>query len=201
MAKVSEATKAVIQIELNEICKTLRTNGKNVLARIAGLKIGDTCTRCCGSGHYSYCQMHGTTCFKCSGNGMQMPTTLKGWKELHERAKEVASNGKLAEYETRLRNIAIAKKAYDEGFEIWTSHPVVAAERKIHHTKCSEQHHAMNRIFCDLLDTIKKLTDELTNGIWSKTDRKYIKPTDERKDELTLLIQQTLQHMRDVPKA
>lgn len=26
-----------------------------------------TCSRCGGSGHYSYCQMHGTVCFKCGG--------------------------------------------------------------------------------------------------------------------------------------
>lgn len=26
-----------------------------------------TCTRCGGSGEYSYCQMYGSTCFKCSG--------------------------------------------------------------------------------------------------------------------------------------
>jgi mono/diheme cytochrome c family protein len=28
-----------------------------------------TCSRCGGSGHYSYCQMYGTTCFKCHGDG------------------------------------------------------------------------------------------------------------------------------------
>lgn len=27
----------------------------------------ETCPRCGGTGHYSYCQMHGTTCFKCAG--------------------------------------------------------------------------------------------------------------------------------------
>jgi hypothetical protein len=27
------------------------------------------CSRCGGSGNYSYCQMHGTTCFKCGGAG------------------------------------------------------------------------------------------------------------------------------------
>ncbi|HET9564656.1 MAG TPA: hypothetical protein VFP27_09155, partial [Mycobacterium sp.] len=26
-----------------------------------------SCSRCGGSGHYSYCQMYGTTCFKCGG--------------------------------------------------------------------------------------------------------------------------------------
>lgn len=27
----------------------------------------ETCSRCGGTGHYSYCQMYGTTCFKCAG--------------------------------------------------------------------------------------------------------------------------------------
>ena len=27
----------------------------------------ETCSRCGGSGHYSYCQSYGTTCFKCAG--------------------------------------------------------------------------------------------------------------------------------------
>lgn len=29
----------------------------------------ETCTRCGGSGHHSYCQMYGTTCFGCGGSG------------------------------------------------------------------------------------------------------------------------------------
>lgn len=31
-----------------------------------------TCTRCGGSGNYSYCQAYGTRCFKCSGSGKQL---------------------------------------------------------------------------------------------------------------------------------
>lgn len=30
------------------------------------------CGRCGGSGHYSYCQMYGTTCFGCSGSGLAL---------------------------------------------------------------------------------------------------------------------------------
>lgn len=29
------------------------------------------CSRCGGSGHYSYCQMHGTRCFRCGGKGYE----------------------------------------------------------------------------------------------------------------------------------
>jgi len=31
-----------------------------------------SCGRCGGSGHYSYCQMHGTVCFQCGGSGVQL---------------------------------------------------------------------------------------------------------------------------------
>ncbi len=34
-----------------------------------------TCNRCHGSGHYSYCEMHGTTCFGCGGTGKVLPNT------------------------------------------------------------------------------------------------------------------------------
>src|SRR5207249_1748734 len=53
-------------------------NFKNVLdcsnqfGRLASMKKplffeSETCSRCGGSGHYSYCQRYGTTCFKCGG--------------------------------------------------------------------------------------------------------------------------------------
>lgn len=29
----------------------------------------ETCSRCGGGGHYSYCQMYGTRCFRCGGAG------------------------------------------------------------------------------------------------------------------------------------
>ena len=31
-----------------------------------------TCSRCGGSGKFSWCQMHGDTCFGCGGNGLQL---------------------------------------------------------------------------------------------------------------------------------
>lgn len=31
-----------------------------------------TCSRCGGSGQYSYCQMYGSTCFKCHGAGVTL---------------------------------------------------------------------------------------------------------------------------------
>lgn len=44
-----------------------------------------TCGRCGGSGNYSYCQMHGTTCFKCGGTGLEL--TRRGYAaQAHYRA-------------------------------------------------------------------------------------------------------------------
>ncbi len=40
-----------------------------------------TCSRCGGSGNYSYCQRWGTTCFKCSGSGKTY--TKRGAAALH----------------------------------------------------------------------------------------------------------------------
>ena len=34
---------------------------------MATLFESETCSRCGGSGHYSYCSMYGTVCFKCHG--------------------------------------------------------------------------------------------------------------------------------------
>lgn len=38
------------------------------------------CSRCGGTGHYSYCQAYGTVCFKCGGNGKVH--TKRGWSAL-----------------------------------------------------------------------------------------------------------------------
>ena len=32
----------------------------------------ETCSRCLGSGQYSYCERYGTRCFKCGGSGKQL---------------------------------------------------------------------------------------------------------------------------------
>src|SRR3954452_7150611 len=47
--------------------------------RLVSLKTGnsftfeaESCSRCGGSGHYSYCQSHGTRCFKCGGHGLTL---------------------------------------------------------------------------------------------------------------------------------
>lgn len=40
----------------------------------------EPCTRCGGCGEYSWCQMHGTKCFKCGGSGQQLTKHAKSAK-------------------------------------------------------------------------------------------------------------------------
>ena len=42
------------------------------MAKFTALFESETCTRCGGSGQYSYCQTYGTRCFKCGGTGVQL---------------------------------------------------------------------------------------------------------------------------------
>jgi hypothetical protein len=47
-----------------------------------------TCSRCYGSGKYSYCQMYGDTCFKCHGKGkVYTARALKAYEWLCEQRK------------------------------------------------------------------------------------------------------------------
>lgn len=45
------------------------------ITRVPGFE-SETCSRCGGSGNYSYCEMYGTTCFKCGGSGRML--TVRG---------------------------------------------------------------------------------------------------------------------------
>lgn len=47
----------------------MMNNEQNEAAPVAKNFETETCSRCWGSGNYSYCQSHGTTCFKCLGSG------------------------------------------------------------------------------------------------------------------------------------
>jgi len=57
-----------------------------------------TCTRCGGSGQFSWCQMHGSTCFGCGGNGLMLTKRGKvaqAW--FNKRKKKPAGEIKVGE--------------------------------------------------------------------------------------------------------
>jgi hypothetical protein len=63
-------TKAALKLESEALSLFgITDDPKRIGAFLWALKIRDVCGRCGGSGSYSYCQSHGTTCFKCGGKG------------------------------------------------------------------------------------------------------------------------------------
>jgi hypothetical protein len=57
------------------------------------------CSRCGGSGNYSYCQMYGTTCFKCAGDGATLTARGKAAQMfLNASRKRKAGEFKLGDY-------------------------------------------------------------------------------------------------------
>ena len=50
------------------------------------------CSRCGGSGHYSFTPMYGTTCFKCSGSGTEMTRTGSKAHAIYEAAMTIPAS-------------------------------------------------------------------------------------------------------------
>lgn len=69
-----------------DFAKSLNWNLKNIGARLGALDLLLTCGRCGGSGSYSFCTSHGSTCFGCGGGGKGLPKlTAKLLKLVQEK--------------------------------------------------------------------------------------------------------------------
>lgn len=73
---------------------------KYVLTILFALGLRETCSRCGGSGRYSWCQMYGDKCFKCGGKGefaaALTAKTLDAARTKVESGELVALRAKLA---------------------------------------------------------------------------------------------------------
>lgn len=79
---------------------------RNLPARLTALGHTEECSRCGGSGHYSYNQMTGTVCFRCNGARRTLkPLTAK----LLETVKAEVAAGKLDAYLARCQAAAAAR--------------------------------------------------------------------------------------------
>lgn len=115
------------QVLLVRLQTALRTNDESrVWTRVVALGEYDTCGRCGGCGQYSYCQMHGTTCFGCGGSGKKRPKLTAG---LCERIEAHVAAGKLDTYLQNIRLAAEAKHAGEKLFAAWRAQPEVAADK------------------------------------------------------------------------
>lgn len=111
--KMSEATM------IDQIASIFRTSEANAKVRILKLKIGPTCGRCGGSGHYSYNPINGTKCFGCNGHGVTLPKTNAEWFLVKEAAIGAVNDGRHQAYVERLAAQRRCKKGWDRAMDAW----------------------------------------------------------------------------------
>lgn len=101
-----------------QLATILKTTEKNAIARAAGLRVLSVCDRCGGSGHYSYNQISGTTCFKCAGLGQVKPTKRQQ-KEVLIDAQAAVNDGRLEVYLADRDMAAKVKNALSATMKLW----------------------------------------------------------------------------------
>ncbi len=94
-------------VTMKDVAAALGCTEKAAPSRLVALGYVEQCSRCGGSGHFSRCQMYGTTCFKCRGNGKQLPRIT--WK-IVDAAKARQDAGELDAYFAKNLARAAAKK-------------------------------------------------------------------------------------------
>lgn len=92
-------------------------------ARLLGLGFGVDCSRCGGSGHYSFNAIKGTVCFKCDGFRQVAPRLTN---ELYALVSDAVESGKLdaylADIRAKLSAERAAKGATDAVMNAWSAH-------------------------------------------------------------------------------
>jgi len=109
-----------------EAAKILNVTPRRARGRLIKLGYTEPCSRCCGSGHYSFNRIDGTRCFGCGGSGLKLQRITK------TKAREAASRieaGELDQWfaecqakgEAR-RAIAPRKSKLDEAWKAGSVH-------------------------------------------------------------------------------
>lgn len=88
-------------------------------SRMAGMRLGETCSRCHGSGHFSRNSFGSTTCYKCSGACVTYPTTSKGWSLVLAAVRAAVESGELESYLKVLRGRQVSKTALGTVMKAW----------------------------------------------------------------------------------
>jgi hypothetical protein len=141
---------------------------QSVKYRINLLGYADACSRCGGTGNYSYNQITGTTCFKCNGNGKQMPK-LTG--ELIAKLKADVDSGRLAAAQEVKRK---EKEAFDNAkalnekiFDAWGASEVSkdydVGYRK-HTLKLDSELYKFNRKMKEIQEFVSYLHDGVSSA-------------------------------------
>lgn len=160
--------------KLAELAEILGCKANFVLARLDAIGLSVTCSRCGGCGNYSYCQMHGTTCFDCNGTGRGMPKLSAG---LVAAAREAVAAGKLQPYLDRVAMRSRARKAVNQAMDAWRKSRVGIAYNAQWREVVEKNPglYAANHAMCVLYDEASTLGRRLEHGDWSNEKREYVR--------------------------
>lgn len=111
-------------IEITAVAKILKCRSSAAGARLAALGYTEVCGRCCGTGHYSFNQINGTTCFGCGGSGRRLAKLTEALA--NEAAARIAA-GELETYFATNRAANTLKKAHEALWTTYSASPIAAA--------------------------------------------------------------------------
>lgn len=136
--------------------------------RIVALGHGVVCSRCSGSGHYSFNLVNGTTCFKCHGSG-QLPPKLTN--KLYAALEADVISGKLEVYFAEVRGRLAAERAVNNASELvmnaWQASGVskayswqLAAQQIQPHRQIADE---VNRPMCEAYERVQKAVSAVSS--------------------------------------
>lgn len=163
----------------NRFAAVLQCKVAAVPTRMIFLGHSVACSRCGGSGSYSYNPKDGTRCFGCGGAGKRAATLTPA---LLEQVRADVAAGKLQPYLERLARKARVKGYNDRFFAAWGALPTVAADAGKHWTQDSPRHREINTFCAALCDEVRPLLTTVTDGAWDKAARRYVPASPEAVD-------------------
>lgn len=144
---------------------------------MAKLFESETCSRCGGSGQYSYCQSYGTTCFKCHGT----KTTLTKRGAIAQRLFESFCSKRTDQLQPgdKFRDITITaggSAAYD-----WFTVQAVRPDT-------SHQSSLVNGVMVEHIGLLAIETDKCLFAGWSPSTRVRVSLTHETKRKVADIV-------------
>lgn len=173
-----------------DLATLLQTSDARLDARLIGLRIAPVCSRCGGSGNYSFNQIDGSRCYGCNGTGHVKPRAadLPG---LLDEARACTEDGRLDAYLAVLAARQTLKSGQKRVMGAWSATTVATTNTGISHLTRSDELEglaelrAANAVMSEAYQTA---SDALTRATYPKRDTS---PAD--RDALTLAAAQAVE--------
>ena len=153
-------------LQITSLTDELKIAG-TVNLRLIALGHFENCSRCGGSGHYSYNQRDGSRCFKCNGRGkIAHKLTAKLLKEVKQQVEQ----GALVPYIEDQKNKYFARSAGDLIMKAWEGLGLnynwmnAAQDKKAGLETEDARQSIISAQACEIYTRINDLTNKFTSG-------------------------------------